>query len=176
MESLKNHLLKRANEKTPNNKLRAAKFCIRQNKYMKQLKLFLLFLLVFPTFACAEADQAEWEKRTDALILEVCRSIKNECLVQFSAYSEDKNGLPVNNLNEIALKGKVIVIQKYDPFWGKGKDYTSKIVTNPTWRDLSIIANEMIHITGDKHHIYLEGFEIIKTEKGIKHIELYMGS
>lgn len=143
---------------------------------MKQLKLILLILMAFLTIGCAEADLSEWGKRTDAMVLEVCRNIKNECLVEYSAFTEDKNRFPINNLNKIAIKGRVIVIQKYDLFWGKGKNYSSDKHTNPTWLDLSIIANEIIHITGDKHHIFLEGFEVTKKEKGIKYIELYMGS
>lgn len=143
---------------------------------MKLLKLIILSIAILPSVVCAEVDQKEWEKLYDAMVLEVCSKIKNECLVRYSAYQSDINGLPVNNLNTIALKGKIIVVQKYEKFWGKGKDYKSKIYTDPRWLDLSIIANEMIHVTGDKHHKYLEDFEVIKVEKGIKYVELHMGS
>jgi len=143
---------------------------------MNTIRLFLLFAVVHSHFALADANDEEWEKRYDRIIMEVCQNIENECLVRYSAYELDKNELPVNNLSQVAIEGKVIVIQKHDPFWGKGGDFKSKIYTNPTWLDLAIIANEMIIVTGDHHHKYLEDFEVIKIENEIKFVELFMGS
>jgi len=139
------------------------------------MKLVLIGVIVCVSMLNA-VDYKEVDKRQEQMAIEVCSKIKRECLVVYSAYPYNTQELPVNNLNKIALKGKVIVIQKHDKFWGKGKNYKSKIYQNPTWLDLSILANEMIRVTGDKHHVYLEDFEIIKNKKGIQYIELQMGS
>ena len=39
----------------------------------------------------------------------------------------------------------------------KGKDYISKLVTNPTWLEIAVLSNDMIKITGNKKHVFLEG-------------------
>jgi len=79
-----------------------------------------------------------------------------ECFVYYSVYNME-NGLPVNNLHEVAVEGKVIFTQNHDGFWGAGISYQSDVIENPTWLDVAVLANEMIKIVGDYHHIFLEG-------------------
>lgn len=123
------------------------------------------------------ADQSgEWQKRYDKLVSEICSKVRGECLVRFSAYKKDSKGLPINNLHFIAITGKVVVVQKHNPSWGAGRDFNSGIRTNPTWLDLAVIANELIRVTGDRHHIYLEDFGVVEIKNGIKIVELYLGS
>lgn len=83
--------------------------------------------------------------------------IKGNVYVTYSNFDEDKKGIPINNIDEIAVKGKIRFYQKHDPFWGKGKDYTSKPIKNPTWLSVAKLANDMIKTTGDTHHRFLEG-------------------
>jgi hypothetical protein len=118
----------------------------------------------------------EWGKRYDAIIKEACGHIEGECLVNYSAYLNDKNELPINNLKQVAIKGKVVLLKKHELFWGAGKNFKSKHLENPTWLDLTIEANKMILTTGDRHHRYLEGFDILYEKGGIKYVELSMGS
>lgn len=79
--------------------------------------------------------------------------------VVYSAYKTDAEGLPINNLNDVAIQGTVVLIQGYDDFWGigGGKDYKSEPITNPTWLQLAVLANASILTTGDYHHVFLEG-------------------
>jgi len=132
--------------------------------------------MLFALHVWAAPTNDEWQKRYSKLINEVCSKVKRKCLVRFSAYKKDDKGLPVNNLHFIAITGKVVVIGKHNSTWGNGRDFKSRQYTNPTWLDLSVIANEMIHVTGDKHHIYLEDFGVVDTRDGVQYVELYMGS
>ena len=89
--------------------------------------------------------------------------IKGKVYVIYSNFGKDKKGFPINNIDSIAVNGTIKIYQKHDPFWGKGKDYESKPIKNPTWLDIAKLANDMIKITGDKQHVFLEG--IIKRKK-----------
>jgi len=83
--------------------------------------------------------------------------------VIYSALEDDYR----NNLNEIAIEGRVQFKTPYSEFFG-GKseeartDYESEILENPTWLELSLLANDMINCTGDQHHVFLE--DVHKTD------------
>jgi len=99
--------------------------------------------------------------------------------VSYSAYKTSKTtDNPLNNLKQVAVSGKVMVIQEHDEFWGEGKTYQSKVLENPTWLDLAVVANEMIQVTGDYHHIFLEAVapRKTKTPRGVKIYKFVMGS
>ena len=52
-----------------------------------------------------------------------------------------------------------------DPFWGKPSgNFTEEILGN-TWLDLWIAADKIMGRCGDKHHWFIEGFEM--TPDGI---------
>lgn len=97
--------------------------------------------------------------------------------VIFSAY-DTVDGLPVNNLNEVAIEGKVI-LQGIADCWGDedSEDYTSEVLENPTWLDVSVRADKMIHMTGDFHHVFLEAvYDSEQTIDGVKVYRFSMGS
>lgn len=97
--------------------------------------------------------------------------------VIYSAYEneEDEPGLPINNLDEIPFKGTFTVIGEYDSFWdgrgtgfigdpiGKtcGTEFKSELITNPTWLQLAVLANESIFTTNDFHHVFLENVNMV---------------
>lgn len=61
------------------------------------------------------------------------------------------------DMNDIAIEGKVIMDMPYDEFWGEGgKPWQSETLENPTWLELAVLADEMIRVTDDLHHIFLE--------------------
>jgi hypothetical protein len=102
----------------------------------------------------------------------------SEFWVYYSAYESDPDGIPIDNLDVIPMAGKVKVVE--DNFFGSGKCYSSKVLENPTWLDLCVVANEMILATGDKHHIYLEGImatpkTLFQDNDTIKIVRLVMG-
>lgn len=94
------------------------------------------------------------------LIDRLKQKTKKKILVKYSNYNTDKNNIPINNLDDIAVKGSVKFYQKKDKLYGENsKDFESKIIKNPTWFDIILLANDMIHTTKDNHHIYLEGIK-----------------
>jgi len=77
--------------------------------------------------------------------------------VTFSAWNDEEN----NNLHDVAITGRVQMIEEIERFFGnieptKRKNYISDVLENPTWLDLVLCANDMINTTGDNHHIFLE--------------------
>ena len=90
--------------------------------------------------------------------------IKGKVYVSYSNFEKDKKGIPINNIDNIAVNGTIKMYQKHDPFWGKGTDYESKSIKNPTWLDIAKLANDMIKITGNKQHIFLEGIKKRKNK------------
>lgn len=76
--------------------------------------------------------------------------------ISFSAYEDYQN-----NLDEVAIEGRVMMKTEHQSFFGgmaeeNRKDYESEVLENPTWLDLCLCANDMINLTGDNHHIFLE--------------------
>lgn len=93
----------------------------------------------------------------------------------YSVYENDKDDLPNDNLDEVAFKGTYVVVGEYDEFWDgrgvgligdpigerQGKAYYSKMVHNPTWLDIAVLANESIICTNDLHHVFLESVNVV---------------
>ena len=118
--------------------------------------------------------------------IEAALSEGKKMRVYYSAYKTDSDGNPINNLRDVAVEGKVILTQGHDEFWGDGEPYQSDVIENPTWLDLAILANDMIEMTGDYHHIFLEKVYPVrvadlntyepKVVDGVQFYEFCMGS
>ena len=97
----------------------------------------------------------------------------------YSAYPTDPD---VDNLDEIAVTGKVQFVSEAEDFFGNIKtraDYKSEVVENPTWLDVCLLANDMINQTGDNHHIFLECVDPVIDPNDPDGVKLYtfgMGS
>jgi len=87
--------------------------------------------------------------------------------VYYSAYESTPEGIPIDNLDEVPIKGKIKVVEQGSDFFGSGKGYRSKVLDSPTWLELCVVANEMIIATGDLHHIYLEAV-MVSTSRDSK--------
>lgn len=101
--------------------------------------------------------------------------------VIYSAYETDAvTGDPINNLNDVAIKGKCILIAEAEAFWGNSDsvDYFSPVLENPTWLEVAVHANSAIIATRDRCHVFLEG--VRKTGKlnddGVPYYKFSMGS
>jgi len=83
-----------------------------------------------------------------------------------------------HDMNEVAIEGKAILQMPADDFGGNNsKPYESADLENPTWLEVAVLADEMIHVTDDHHHIFLEniylvGYDII----GVPVYRFTMGS
>ena len=100
--------------------------------------------------------------------------------VIYQAYKKDVEGLPLDNLAEIAIEGTVEFIGQSclvgkNP-WYKGTEYRSARVCNPTWLTIALLANEMINTTKDYCHIYLENISVVNETPELKVMGFEMGS
>jgi len=75
----------------------------------------------------------------------------------YQTYKNNIFKIPLSNLDDIAVEGRV-VFEELQHGWlsGGGKPYTSDVVEDPTWLEVALLANEMIHTTKDFHHKFLE--------------------
>ena len=102
--------------------------------------------------------------------------------VRYSAYGDTRGGLPLDNLDEIAIKGKAVIVGPAKPFWGGegSKDYQSDLIENPTWLQLCALLHEQIKVTGDRHHVFIEGVHRVGFTKidgkRVSKYELVLGS
>ena len=100
----------------------------------------------------------EYSKRIGAIHAKIEEALgDDERIVYYSAYRSDSKDLPINNLNRVAVKGKVVFVAEHNDFWGEGESYESEVVENPTWLQVAVLANAMMKTTGDLHHSFLEG-------------------
>ena len=109
-------------------------------------------------------------KRVDAVL-------ENKERIIFSVYKY-KDGVPIDNLDEIPVKGKVIFVAEKDDFFGGklSEDYQSEIVENPTWLQICVLFSDSVSKTKDFHHVYLEGITEKSNIDGIPCYEFLTGS
>lgn len=95
----------------------------------------------------------------------------------------EKNGIRYTKQNVVAFQDRVRVVGYADDFFGgdESKGYRSKILTNPTWKQLLGCLTSQMKKTRDYHHQFLEGAQIIRREvdkDGISYavVELITGS
>jgi len=70
---------------------------------------------------------------------------------QLACYGEDSEGVPLDNLDEIAFQGEVILEDEIEEV------RSNKVLTNPTWLEVCIEANNIITRSGNHHHVWIEG-------------------
>ena len=88
--------------------------------------------------------------------------------VIYSAGEYDENDIPINNLREIAIKGKCILRRGI---------YQSMVLEDPNWLMVCVYADEAIVLHNDFDHVFLEGVFI--TDEMIDDVPVYsmhMGS
>ncbi len=126
-----------------------------------------------------EKDISRAEAKIDKKVSKAIKESVLAELVVYSACDHDENDMPIDNLDEVAIKGKAIIVAQPDDFFGgkESKLYQSPVLENPTWLELTVIANQSIHSTLDEHHVFFEGID--KEPKKIKGVQVYslvMGS
>ncbi len=132
-------------------------------------------LFVFP-LAMEDENIDEDSQRRDAIQSRIEQVLGDRCVVRYGAYEFDEGGLPIDNLDEIAVEGTVRFVHDYSPDRGDGRAYESAPVQNPTCPEVTMLANDMILTTGDRTHCWFEGFHTRRKGKVIKTLELDMGS
>jgi hypothetical protein len=98
-------------------------------------------------------------------------------LVRYSAYSFDEDCHPADNLDEVAVPGRVVLVApsywagKYTP----GDGFRSQVLTDPTWLAVAVEANRMICKLRYGDHRFLEGLDEVGREGGVTVYEFLMG-
>jgi len=113
----------------------------------------------------------------DAMEEKIARAIKGKVYVTYSAYedADDDDDTPIDNLDEVAVPGKVILIGERDEY--RSTDYRSEVLENPTWLQVAVCANDMIKKTRDYHEChFLEYLEEKGTEGDVTIYKFEMGS
>ena len=100
-------------------------------------------------------------------------------LVIYSAYEYDEFDNPVDNLDDVPVNGKIVLVDSGD-FWdwkhemdgteNPYKPFRSKIMDSPTWLEIAVEANKMIHTTYNANHCYLEDIREPNDDEEIKPI------
>lgn len=93
-------------------------------------------------------------------------------LLKYSAYEWGDSDIPINNLKEVPIKGKVKFFDE-----GSGEiRYESEVMDSPTWLEIAVAANMMLHVTCEKFATHLDELEVFEVdEDGVKYITLIMG-
>jgi len=123
----------------------------------------------------SERDK-DWDRGVTAIEKRLAKVLPKGAALEYSAYETDEDGLPVDNLDQVAVEGRCIFLQQAEPPFGTGKNYVSAEVQNPTWIQVCLLANEMIEITRDRQHVFLEGVHVVSEQNGIKMVDFVMGS
>ncbi len=122
------------------------------------------------------SSTTEYGRRLQAIHERIEERVGAKPVVFYSAYETDADGYPIDNLDEVAIRGRVRFRADHDPYWGSGRDYVSPFVDSPTWLDVAVLANTMILTTGDRHHCFLERVRIVMECNGFKLARFSMGS
>jgi hypothetical protein len=100
--------------------------------------------------------------------------MEGDIRVVYAAGPDTEDGMPIDNLDEIAIKGLVRFIE-IDP--QDGERFESEVLDSPTWAQVAVIANRMMCQLRYDHHVYLEGIEIVRRPKGKPKVaEFVLGS
>lgn len=95
--------------------------------------------------------------------------------VIYSAYKTADDDVPIDNLDDVAFVGQIQFAEGVN-YWNEFP-WESKVLENPTWLDLCVVANDKIKTTKDRHHVYLEGISVHGVDfAGVTRASLSMGS
>lgn len=129
-----------------------------------------------PVEVSFERPPPEFYERLDAIQKEIGCHINGEYLVHYCLNDEDQNGLPVNNLRDKAISGKVIFDQGDNRCVNDRERFIGKHFTDPTWLDVTIAANDFLNVTDSRRHVYLEDILVVSESNNTKHVTFVFGS
>lgn len=112
--------------------------------------------------AAAKKSTNKATKVIENRLAKIIEPTGKEMRVFYSAYetkADDPDDIPVDNLDQVAATGTVVFFARED-----GRSFTSKVYENPTWADVALEANNMIHEMGYVDHIFLEAIHLDKAE------------
>jgi hypothetical protein len=110
----------------------------------------------------------------DAIQDRVRARVKQKCFVVFSGYTSDPDNVPVDNLDDVPVSGKVKIRASRQRLASGNpkKDYESEVLHNPTWLDLCAIANAHLVQRVRRRQLYLETANIVGIEGDVQIVEI----
>jgi hypothetical protein len=125
----------------------------------------------------ADSDKA-YASAFDAIQDRIRARVGRRCSVVFSAYKLDADKIPIDNLDEVPIVGKVMIRGNRHRIRGgqAGKDYESPVMEGPTWLDLCAIANDQMVANRDRDRRYLEHIEVVENAGDIQIAVLCLGA
>ena len=128
-----------------------------------------------------DEKQVLYDRASEAIDVRVRGYVGSHCQMIYSAYETDANEVPIDNLDEIPISGKVrFVAERWDESWSWGckqsKNYCGPVVESPTWLQICGFANAAMRKTLDRHHVYLESVEVVGQEGDVQIAKFHMGS
>ena len=119
-----------------------------------------------------------WKKRVKEQ--DLFSIIRNPMSVDMRVIYSVHNDPGQHKLNEIAVQGKCQFVADVDHFWVSEdypQNYLSDVIEDPSWIDVAMMANEMIHTIQDYHHVFLEGICVDSVDSnGVQIVKFSMGS
>jgi len=89
----------------------------------------------------------------------LAQKIDGRVFVYYNCTSYDKYHIPIDNMDNIAIRGKVLFYQEC-----MGKTFYSKLLTDPTWIEIAVEANKMIIFTCNYDFNKLIGIKLSGNE------------
>lgn len=124
----------------------------------------------------AHTDHPATCECNDCLIASVNRMAEQtEAMHQAGDIDMVHISVDIADLDAVAIPGKVQFFRA-EPYFSNGQEWRSEVLTDVTWRQALILANESMHAVDDLHHVYFEGIEIIEQVDDVKIYGFVMGS
>lgn len=94
------------------------------------------------------------------------------------AFTTDDDGMRTVSPKEVAVHGCCKIEREADVFFGGPKScrYIGSVMNSPTWGEIVNETCRSIISTKDRHHVFLEGVEIVRHDAGINVLHLILGS
>lgn len=92
--------------------------------------------------------------------------------VVYDAFPLGSDGLPVDNLDRRAFEGRCRVEAQLEERGG----YHSHVLENPSWLELSVVADQLLKATGEREQVFLEGLTALRVDDDVTVLELTFGS
>lgn len=96
--------------------------------------------------------------------------------VNFCAYPEDDEGLPIDNLDEVAIAGRCVLVGPQDSTNAALVAYVSQELDEPTWWEVLRQVEAMLRQSQERARIHLEGLNWLDPEHGeqVKRVEVLL--
>lgn len=96
------------------------------------------------------------------------KRLGNQRLIVTHSFAPVVNGDYVDVLDNVIVSGDVIL---------RIKDYYSSVMSDPTWLDVCVFANQAQTARKDEHHVFVESVDrTSEVKNGIVVYSVFMGS